>query len=296
MVLQTFNSKKMKKLILTTALLSIISISFAGGGWPQSKGKGYFKLGQNFIIADKFYNLQGEIIDIPTISLYTTSLYGEYGITDRLTAVAYIPFFVRSTLNEIERRQSGTIEPGDELNSFGDTDIGFKYGLSEGKSIALAATVTFGLPLGKTAEGTTDAGEPRILQTGDGEFNQMLMIDASHSFYPKPIYVSLGVGYNNRTKGFSDEIRATSEIGYQPSSHWNLAMKVFITQSTNNGDSGGGAGSGVFGNNVEYVSFGPEVSYTFKENFGAVASAAFASSGQNLLAAPNYGVGVFLKL
>ncbi len=286
----------MKKILTIIIFFFTAQVIYAGGGWPQQKGKGYFKLGQNFIVADNFFNLQGDVIDITTISLYTTSFYGEYGITDRLTGVLYMPFFVRSTLNEVERRQSGNIEPGDELNSFGDTDIGFKYGLIQGKSIALAATVTFGLPLGKTAEGTTDAGEPRILQTGDGEFNQMLMIDASHSFYPNPIYVSLGLGYNNRTKGFSDEVRVNGEIGYQPSSHWNLAMKVFITQSTNNGDSGGGAGSGVFGNNVEYVSFGPEVSYTFKENFGAVASVAFASSGQNLLAAPNYGVGVFLKL
>jgi len=286
----------MKKILAIILILFTYESMQAGGGWPQQKGKGYFKLGQNFIVADNFFNLQGEVIGITTISLYTTSLYGEYGITDRLTGLLYMPFFVRSTLNEVERRQTGNIEPGDELNSFGDTDIGFKYGLTSGKSIALSATVLFGLPLGKTAGGTTDAGETRILQTGDGEFNQMLMIDASHSFYPTPLYASVGLGYNNRTNGFSDEIRATGEIGYQPSSHWNLAVKVFITQSTNNGDSDGGAGSGVFGNNVEYVSFGPELSYIFKENFGAVASAAFASSGQNLLAAPNFGVGVFLKL
>lgn len=286
----------MKKIFTLVLILFLAQTLQAGGGWPQQKGKGYFKLGQNFIIADNFYNLQGEVIGITTISLYTTSFYGEYGITDRLTGMLYMPFFVRSTLNEVERRQSGNIEPGDAVNSFGDTDIAFKYGLTPGKSIAVSATVLFGLPLGKTAEGTTDAGEPRILQTGDGEFNQMLMIDASHSFYPTPLYASIGIGYNNRTKGFSDEVRATGEIGYQPSSHWNLALKLFITQSTNNGDPDGGAGSGVFGNNVEYVSFGPEVSYIFKENFGLVASAAFASSGQNLLAAPNFGVGAFLKL
>lgn len=286
----------MKKTITFIFILFAAHTLRAGGGWPQEKGKGYFKLGQNFIIADNFYNLQGDVIGITTISLYTTSLYGEYGITNRLTGILYMPFFVRSTLNEVERRQSGTIEPGDAINSFGDTDIGIKYGLTPGKKIAVSATVLFGLPLGKTAEGTTDAGEPRILQTGDGEFNQMLMIDASHSFYPAPVYASIGLGYNNRTNGFSDEIRATGEIGYQPTSHWNLAVKVFINKSTNNGDSGGGAGSGVFGNNVEYISFGPEISYIFKENFGAVASVAFASSGQNLLAAPNYGVGVFLKL
>lgn len=286
----------MKRVFIILLLLVFGTTVFAGGGWPQEKGKGYFKLGQNFIIADNFYNLQGDVIGITTISLYTTSFYGEYGITDRLTGVLYMPFFVRSTLNEVERRQSGNIEPGDAINSFGDTDIGIKYGITQGKSIALAASLTFGLPFGKTAEGTTDAGEPRILQNGDGEFNQMIMLEASHAFYPKPVYVSVGAGFNNRTKGFSDEFRYSFELGIQPFKNFNAALKIYSTNSLNNGDSDGGAGSGVFGNNVEYFSFGPELSYELENNIGFTVSAAFATSGQNLLAAPNYGVGVFLKL
>lgn len=285
----------MKRSILLILMLLSSGIISAGGGWPQEKDKGYFKLGQNAIIADKFYDLRGEIIDIRTISLYTTSFYGEYGITNRLTAIAYIPFFVRSTLNKVERRQSGRIEPGDEINTFGDTDIGIKYGWTPGKKIAFATTLTLGLPLGKTAEGTTSSGDPRILQTGDGEFNQMIFADISYSFYPKPLYASAGLGYNNRTEGFSDEIRYSAELGYQFFEKLNIAMKVNATHSTNNGDDGGGAGSGVFGNNVEYVSYGPEISYFFKENFGATVSIAYAGHGQNLLAAPNYGVGLFYK-
>ncbi|QSE98272.1 transporter family protein [Fulvivirga lutea] len=286
----------MKKLIIFSLLVSIGISSFAGGGWPQEKGKGYFKLGQNAIVADKFYDLEGDIIDITTISLYTTSLYGEYGITDRLTAIAYIPFFVRSTLNEQEFQPSGTVIPGDEINSFGDTDIGIKYGWTPGKKIAFATTLTLGLPLGKTAEGTTDSGDARILQTGDGEFNQMLFADASYSFYPLPLYASIGLGYNNRTDGFSDEIRYSAELGYTVFKNFNAALKLYATKSTNNGDENGQPGGTVFGNNVEYISYGPEISYIFKEHFGVVVSAAYATGGQNLLAAPNYGFGFFYKL
>lgn len=286
----------MKKILIIFLIISFNNISFAGGGWPQEKGKGYFKLGQNAIIADNFYDLGGNVIPITTISLYTTSFYGEYGITDRLTAIAYVPFFVRSTLNKVERRQSGNIEPGDEINTFGDTDLSLKYGWTPGKKIALATTITFGLPLGRTAKGTTSSGDPRILQTGDGEFNQMLFADASYSFYPKPIYASIGAGYNNRTEGFSDEIRYSAEIGYQFYKGFNLAIKVYGVSSTNNGEKGGGAGSGVFGNNVEYLSYGPELSYTVKDKYGAALSAAYATAGQNLLAAPNYGFGIFYKL
>lgn len=287
----------MKKTV-TLIILTSLSLSslLAGGGWPQPKNKGYFKLGQNFIISDQFYDLSGEIIDITTISLFTTSVYGEYGLTDRLTGIIYVPFFVRSTLNEVERRQSGNIEPGDEVNSFGDTDIGFKYALTQDSKIALSASLTFGLPFGKVAEGLTDNGDPRILQTGDGEFNQLLFIDASHSFYPAPFYASVGAGFNNRTEGFSDEVRYSAELGYSGLKNFNLALKVYGVSSIQNGDEGGGAGSGVFGNNVEFLSFGPEISYNLSEQFGLVGSAAFASYGKNILASPNFGVGVFFNL
>jgi protein XagA len=287
----------MRKLITSIIVIFYFTNStFAGGGWPQEKGKGYFKLGQSIIVADKFYNLNGDIIDITTISLFTTSIYGEFGITDRLTGVLYMPIFVRSTLNEVKRNQSGNIEPGDAVNSFGDTDIGIKYGITKGRSIALSVSLTLGLPLGKTAESTTDAGEPRILQTGDGEFNQMVMLEASHSFYPLPLYASIGLGFNNRTEDFSDEVRYSIEVGYEVFKNFNAVIKVYATHSLKNGNPGGGAGSGVFGNNVEYISYGPELSYNIKPHFGLTVSAAYAVGGKNVLAAPNYGFGVYYKL
>lgn len=282
--------------ILILALTALSHLSFAGGGWPQPAKKGYFKLGQSVIIADDFYDLNGDIIDITTISLFTTSFYGEYGITDRLTGILYMPFFVRSTLNEVERRQSQIIEPGDAVNSFGDTDIALKYALTPGKKYAVSASILFGLPLGKTAEGTTDAGDARILQTGDGEFNQLISVDASRSFYPAPFYASIGAGFNNRTENFSDEIRYSAEFGYTGINNVTLSLKISGVESLRNGDPGGGAGSGIFGNNVEFFSFGPEVSYGFNDQFGITGSAAFAASGTNILASPNFGAGVFFKL
>lgn len=286
----------MKKFILLSIFILSAIFAQAGGGWVQEKSGAYFKIGQNAIVADNFFNLNGEIIDITTISLYTTSLYGEYGLSDKLTAIAYIPFFVRSTLNKVERRQSGKIEPGDEINSFGDTDLGLKYSLISNSDIALSATLIFGLPFGQTAGGQTENGDARILQTGDGEFNQLIMLEASHSFYPKPVYISAGVGFNNRTQNFSDEIRFSFELGYSFNEHFNTALKVYAVHSLMNGNPGGGAGNGVFGNNVEYISVTPEIAYTFKSDFGLSASIGLAPYAANLLAAPNYGIGVFKVL
>ena len=279
----------MKKLPLLTILYFAAQFCQAGGGWPQPKGGGYFKLGQNMILASTFYGPTGKVVDITTIGLYTTSLYGEYGFTDRITGIVYFPFFVRSTLNKIKFRQSGTVIPGDGFSSVGDSEIGIKYGVVTGKPIVVSASLILGLPLGETS-----GGESRILQTGDGEFNQMVRVDASHSFYPKPIFTSVYVAFNNRTKNFSDEARFGLELG-ATLKKFTPIFKLNVVQSLDNGGTAV-ARNGVFSNNTEYFSPSVELNYEVTGHLGLSGSAAFAFSGQNILAAPNWGVGAYLKL
>ncbi|MBY0433106.1 MAG: hypothetical protein K2U26_03255 [Cyclobacteriaceae bacterium] len=277
----------MKRILI--ALLFLSHTALAGGGWPQPKRHGYFKLGQNMIRSSFFYDPDGNVVDITTIGLFTTSLYGEYGITDRLTSIIYVPFFVRNTLNGISYNQSGKSIPGDSFNSAGDTDISFKYGLIVNKPIVVSATILFGLPVGQTAGGST-----QILQSGDGEFNQMLRIDASHSFYPKPYYVSGYAGFNNRTKGFSDEVRYGAEFGVTYKKFIPI-VKINVVKSLFNGDAEV-AQNGIFSNNTEYISPAFELNYQINEAWGVTGSAGFAFSARNILAAPNWGGGVYFKL
>lgn len=273
----------------TVVLLFTSYFATAGGGWPQKKGKGFFKLGQSVIIANKYFDSGGDVIDITTISLYTTSLYGEYGITDRITAIAYIPFFVRSTLNNTQNTLTGAIIPGDEQNAFGDTDLGLKFGLTNNKPIAISASIIFGLPLGKSA-----LKDQTFLQSGDGEFNQLIMLDAGKGF--NKWYVNVGVGFNNRTQGFSDEFRYTYEMGYTGYKKLILTIKVNGVKPINNGTTAETMGNGVFANKVEYLAYGPEISYKIKDNFGVSGSAFFAVAAKRILASPNFGVGIFYTL
>ena len=55
-----------------------------------------------------------------------------------------------------------------------------------------------GLPIG-------DDTQTNGLLTGDGELNQLLALEAGHSFYPRPIYFTGEMGVNNRMNGYSDE-------------------------------------------------------------------------------------------
>jgi hypothetical protein len=271
-------------------LIFPMQLAFGGGGWPQPKGSGYYKLGQNWIISSDFFSPSGEIVPIRTTSLFTTSFYGEYGITKRLTGILYFPFFVRNTLNEEVYSPSGNVIPGEALNAFGDTDIAFKYGIIVDKPIVVSATLLLGLPLGKTS-----GGEGGILQTGDGEFNQMVRVDVSGSFHPFPLYALAYVGFNNRTRDFSDEVRFGAEVGYTFFNKLTAIAKLNVVESLFNG-SAPAAENGIFSNNTEYVSPMIELGYAFNDNWGVSVVGGFAFSGRNILASPNFGVGVYCKL
>jgi protein XagA len=278
------------KLIFILCMICTSIAVHGGGGWPIGKRKAYFKLGQNWIVASRFYNPAGEIISIRTTGLYTTSLYGEYGFTDRLTGIVYFPFFVRGILNEERFSPSGKVVTGESVNSIGDTDIGLKYSFLVNKPVVLSATLAIGLPVGKT-----DGGASGILQTGDGEFNQSLRIDASTSFYPRPAYASVYIALNNRTENFSDEFRYGVEVGYTFFKKLTTIVKINAVKSLFNGAEHV-ADNGIFSNNTEYISPALELGYQCTEKIGVSAFGGFAFSGRNILASPNWGVGVYLKL
>ncbi len=283
------NSTDMKKLFLILILGCVFSSAMAGGGWTYVKGKGFVKLSQNAIYSDQLFNPDGDIIDITTIGYYATSVYGEYGLTDRLTAIAYVPFFTRNTLNKIRFNQSGNEIPGDELNSIGDIDFSLQYGFFKSDTWVASLRVLFGLPTGEVS-----GGETGILQSGDGEFNQMIRVDVSRPI-SQNAWISAYAGLNNRTNDFSDEYRLGAEIGTKLGSQFLAIAKVDVVQSFFNGDADPSQGGTIFSNNTEFVSPSVELAYEMKSEIGFSLSAAGAFAGKNILASPNYGVGVYKK-
>ena len=280
----------MKKLLLILFIFILSPAVIAGGGWTQEKNNGYFKLSQFAIISDRYYTPSGEIIDITTTAIYNSSIYAEYGLTDRLTVILNFPFFSRATLNRKETPSGELIERGDFLNSVGDTDLTFKYGLLRNSDIVLSVSLTFGIPFGESGGGRT-----QLLQTGDGEFNQMIILEASRSFYPSPFYVSSLFGFNNRTKGFSDEIRYGLEAGYTPGKFYGL-LRFYGVKPIKKENSEFLPLNGIFNNNVEYLSVTPEIGYRITDKIGVSASVGGAFYSKNILADPSVTLGLYLDL
>lgn len=286
------------KNLLTLLILLIGSASLFAGPWPKPKGKSYFKLYEFWLQFDEHYTSNGEIDPNATLGLYNTALYGEYGITDRLTVFGNIPFFSRNVINTQVSGTRGTeIIPGEAINGFGDTDLGLRFGLTKpGSQLAVAGSLTLGIPLGEDA-----GGEQMNLQTGDGEFNQMLLLEAGTSLRlgsKAEGYVSAFAGVNNRSNGFSDEFRFGLEGGVGVANRRVYFIgRLTGSESFMNGDTAESAPStSIFSNNAEFLSLGGEVNVYLTKKLGVSAGVAGALSGRIIAAAPAYSAGVFLDL
>lgn len=264
-------------------LLSTPSVMRAQA-WAKSLNEGFFKLDLTTIYARKIYDTKGDIVSFRTLGNYTTAFYGEYGIHKKVTLFAYVPFLVRNTINRtVGRQTNAVIEEGIETNNFGDVDLGFRYPIYN-KNISISLNVILGLPTG-------NARQIDGLFTGDGEFNQMAKIAVGKG--SAKWWVQGALGFNNRTKGFSDEIRYDAEFGYKFFNNRLLAMlKINGIESLNNGNISASA-TGLFSNNVAFLGFGPEFLYFTAAKWGLSLRLAGALKGQNVLAAPSISAGVF---
>ncbi|MCG8311320.1 MAG: hypothetical protein MI975_28285 [Cytophagales bacterium] len=281
----------MKKTLLSIILFGTVTLTSAGDGWVQSKKEGYLKLSQWWLVSDKHYTSTGQIDPNQTRATYVTSIYGEYGISDRLTAVLYFPFFTRSLSYDQESATTGEIiQEGEAINSVGDTELTVKYGLLQKGPVFLAGSYSLGIPFG-TVEGGSDGS----LQTGIGEFYHIFRLDASTSFniggkYP---FVSVYGAYNQRTKNYSNEFRYGFKTGVELNK-WILILQAYGVGSFKNIQNNfNTTGTSIFGNNMEFFTISPEVGFKFNDHFGLSANIGAAIWGRLILAAPSYSVGVF---
>ena len=275
----------MRKLTLSLFVTAFtISIVLAGGGWTKKKGTGYYKISHWWVNAAKEYTFDGNTRTSPREGIYNTSIFAEYGINDRLTAIINLPY-------------SKSVNDQESISGIGDTDVAFKFRINKPDSkFALAYTFLLGLPLGDTA-----GGSDGTLQTGDGEFNQLMRLDLSRSIPLGKVnaYANVYGGYNNRTKNFSDELRFGFEVGagFLESKIWTI-LRIDGVESLQNGAESTAASDGatIFANNTEYIATTYEIAGYITDNIGVTAAYGSVLSASLIFASPSYSLGVFFDM
>lgn len=277
----------MKKIVLLFCCLFTGFAMYAGGGWTREKGSFFAKVSQYSIITDYYFSPTGQVLEIPRTQFHSLGFYGEYGFTDKLTGIINAPLFARSSHEEWRDSNGILITPMEAINSLGDFDIALKYKIYDKDGWVAALMVDFGIPLGKSSGGNSG-----LLQTGDGEFNQLMELYVSKSVGKG--YLSLSSGLNHRTKGYSEEFRYGLEAGRKFGGFWGI-VRIAGVESFGNGSKPYVETYGNFTDNIEYLAISPEISYGFNENWGLSLSAGFAAFGKNVMASPSFSFGVYMQ-
>ena len=277
------------KVSKTQMLFFIMLICFAftseqvlGGAWTQKKGKGYYKVDFRYLGGNKWYNSDGIKIPIPDFKDVTVGVFGSYGITEDLTGIVGASLFKSISLDST----SSFAGSDPDVKGFGDVNLGLKCGLAHLGCTVLSAKLILGLPTGKS---TPDGG----LWTGNSDFSQTIGTEIGHSFYPALVYLSGGISYTNRSKGFSDEFRYALEGGYKFFKNLSLIVRIHSLISVKNGNENVKGGFGIFSNNQQYFAYNAELVYNVTDIIGLKAYYESGGAGKNITSAPVLNAGIF---
>jgi hypothetical protein len=276
----------MKKIcVFGIALLCLLYATgpLHAGAWTQEKGGGFYQLATDIAIAAQLYDASGDRVDIPTTGEYTASFYGEYGAAEGVTAIAYLPFFRRLSIDGSEGRDS------DAVNGIADIEVGARVRLMQRGASVLSAEIKLGLPIG-------DERQENGLTTGDGEFNQRLMLQYGRSYHPGPTYIGAELGINQRGDGFSDELHYGFELGYRFNARRMLIGRLIGLESFENGDEGVGGINGINGNDKRFAIIKFDYIYEPSQRFGLAVGLGGSPIGRNVLATPVFSLGLFKKI
>ncbi len=265
--------------------------AIAGGGWVKQKGFGYYKLSQAWVSSEGYFSGADGYSPGLNSQLLTTSLYFEHGLGKGVSLEAYLPIYIRHSIEGTILQDSTELSVNDAAGGIGDTDIGLRFRLYQSESINVSGTVKLGLPTGGIEKG--DRGN---LFTGDGEFNQLFRVDASVPFGTKKIggYATAYLGYNNRNEPFSPEVHYGFEAGVSTAESrlWLIGRLLGIHAA----DDEAREFSNGFTQSMSFTNFMVEAAFYMDEEIGFSVSYTGSVSGNVLLVAPQYTVGLFMDV
>ncbi|MDC6363813.1 MULTISPECIES: hypothetical protein [Flavobacteriaceae] len=265
----------------------------AQSGWTRKAKSFYVQSSVSHYSSKDYYTTEGNLSD--SGSRFNSSalfLYGEYGITDRITAIVDFPVIMLNSFSSTET-----------VAGVGSVKVGLKYKVFN--NIPIAVQADFEIP---TDDGTNFARSKRPnalgtfdeinLPTSDGEFNVWTNIIGSHSFGDGKTYGSLYTGINFRTESFSNQFQAGAEVGHLFFDKLYLIGKLRILEKLSSGD-GFQGGSFLYGEGTTFTSYGFNAIYKLGGHLSLVSSysdyAGFLVERKNIYDGATFSLGISIE-
>lgn len=203
--------------VLIPVFLLLVGHAHAGA-WVQNKNAFYLKLTSSFFSTTEEFDHLGRRRDIleertafhgASFRDINLNLYLEYGWTERLTAVASLPY-KGLTSERIVLYGGGLLEHKETLRTFGpgDLTISLRHILGT-EPVVFSVQSGIKLPLGY--EMVPASGGPSL---GTSKVDAEAHLLVGKSLHPLPLYLTAGLGYRRRGGTLNDEIVYTSEVGF----------------------------------------------------------------------------------
>ncbi|WP_298039647.1 hypothetical protein [uncultured Desulfuromonas sp.] len=234
----------------------------------------------NYYFADEEFDADGEDKALDFEGDFTevnVNYYVEYGVTDRLTAIASIYY------KDIEQEDALIVK---ESNGIGDIDLGLKYRLLGWSGGAVAAQ-----GLVKVPEAYDEAPEGgRGVPLGNGQYDAEFRLLYGQSLWTLfPGYCGFELGYRWRDEAPADELRYLVEVGGDFTKSLYGRAKLDGIKGMDNGE-GGASINRSNPNQFDLIKLDLALGYKMTPRWGVEAVYAPAISGETTLDGTTYSL------
>jgi len=278
---------KMKKITLFL-LLSVSLTIVAQSPWTQKKNKFYAELsfstisGYSELSGTPDYNTERLIDD------NTVKIYAEYGLSDKTSLIANIPFKMVAAGDLVEPTNAFPLTAESTLNGLGNVLLGVKHNFFNDKWL-LSGQIN-------AEVNTGDFEEVSGLRTGLDSFTVTPLLIAGAGF--KRSYLQGFTGFDIRGNGYSSAYKLGGEFGYRALNFLWVAAFLDGVASFNNGDvviPTSNVLTGLYVNNQNYAAFGLKFIGEINKNIGVNLGMGGAFAAKNAAKQPSLSLGLYYK-
>lgn len=277
---------------VTTFLLLFFSLTiFAQSPWTKKKNEGYVQLSfsliptYNTVFGNPDYDTQREISD------NTLQLYGEFGLNDKTTLFANVPFKMLKSgkfTDDMSLVLPLVLTSEESKNTLGNIQFGVKHNFYN-KNWVLSGQIS-------VEANTGSFDQSSGLRTGYDAWTFTPLFLAGKSFGKS--YLQSFVGFDVRTNGYSSNFKIGGEYGGKIGKDLWLIGFLDIVKSFENGDvilPTSNTYTATYVNDQEYGAFGAKFIYEFSDKYGVNVGFGGAFFGNNVAKAPALSFGLYHK-
>lgn len=279
----------MRRLLITLlVLLTLPTLSMAGGPWIRGHRKGFVQLGYSGLYYNAVFGPTGsERAVFRNTSDVTLQLYAEYGLAKGWEIRGVLPYKLLKTGPSTDRTANPA--PAGTLNGIGNIGLGIKRALLDGP---------VKLSVGVDALASTFTNNDRLgLRTGYEGFTVLPYLSVGSG--GGRTYYFAEAGYGFMTQNYSNFLKLNGEYGYRLHPRLWVAGTLDFRLPAKNGpffNTEAYQFTGTYLNDQLYLGAGIKAAYdVVPDKFGLTGSVIGALAGQNVPFSRSYNAGIFIK-